>query len=309
METRSLQNDVLAVETHAGRVWSLLILPALIVPVVSLIIYPTAPARFAMVLTAVVAVGALGLVLSGFQYRFLRHGVEVSTLGIRLRTIPRQQIVSYSIESWGLPHGYGIRGIGSSRAYVWGNKVVHIKTTNGDVYLGHSDPQKIVRDLNQVTGFATGGEGIAMTSRAAELSNKESSNRGWHKALIGLMWLALVSTALNYRNAWDRLPARMAVHFDANWQPNGYTSKEGAVELGLGIMAVLLVLFTVAGLIASAQKPSAFWPMLVVFYVVLGFCCYGNYSIIKFSLNAQPAHSELVRPGRSSQLSVLGSQF
>jgi hypothetical protein len=99
------------------------------------------------------------------------------------------------------------------------------------------------------------------------------------------------------------------VHFDANWQPNGYTSKEGAVELGLGIMAVLLVLFTVAGLIASAQKPSAFWPMLVVFYVVLGFCWYGNYSIIKFSLNAQPAHSELVRPGRSSQLSVLGSQF
>jgi len=234
VETSSLQNDVLAVETHAGRVWSLLILPVLIVPVVSVFVYPTAPARFAMVLTALVATGALGLVLSGFQYRFLRHGVEVSTLGIPLRTIPRQQIVSYSIESWGLPRGYGIRGIGSSRAYVWGNKVVHIKTTNGDVYLGHSDPEKIVWDLNQVTGFVTNGEGSAMTSKTAEFSQKESSGRGWHKALIGLMWVALVSTALNYRNAWDQLPARVAVHFDANWEPNGYTSKQGAVELGLG---------------------------------------------------------------------------
>jgi len=95
VETSSLQNDVLAVETHAGRVWSLLILPVLIVPVVSVFVYPTAPARFAMVLTALVATGALGLVLSGFQYRFLRHGVEVSTLGIPLRTIPRRSEIRF----------------------------------------------------------------------------------------------------------------------------------------------------------------------------------------------------------------------
>jgi hypothetical protein len=307
METNSLQNDVLAVETHAGRAWSLLMLPMLIVPAVSVIFYPTSAARFALVIVAVVGIGALGLVLSGFQYRFLRHGVEISTLGIRLRTIPRQQIVSYSIESWGLPRGYGIRGIGRTRAYVWGNKVVHVKTTNGDVYLGHNDPEKIVRDLNQVTGFATSGEGIAMGSTTAEFSQKESTNRGWHKALIGMMWVALASTGLSYMDAWDQLPGRMAVHFDANWQPNGYTSREGALEMGLGIMAVLLVVFTVAGLIASAQKPSAFWPMLIVFYVVLGFVWYGNYSIIKFNLNAQPGHSELVDQRRSSQLSVLGS--
>ncbi len=307
MGTKTQQSDVLAIETHSGRVWSLLILPALIVPAASVAFHPTGPARLGLFVVAAIGTGALGLVLSGFQYRFLRHGVEIRTLGIRLRTIPRQQIVSYSIESWGLPRGYGIRGIGSSRAYVWGNKVVHIKTTNGDVYLGHSDPEGIVRDLDQVTGFATSGEGIAMARVTTDFSQKESSNRGWHKALIGLMWVALVTTALSYWNAWDQLPARMAVHFDANWEPNGYTSKEGAAELGLGIMAVLLVLFTVAGLIASAQKPSAFWPMLVVFYVVLGSCWYGNYSIIKFSLNAQPAHTELVGPGRSSQLSVLGS--
>ena len=108
-----------------------------------------------------------------------------------------------------------------------------------------------------------------------------------YKWFLLAMWLALPVSALNYWRAWDQLPARMAVHFDANWQPNGYTSREGALQLGLGIMVVMLVLFTVAGLIAGAVKPNAAWPMLAVFYVVLGFVFYGNYSIVKFNLSAQ----------------------
>jgi hypothetical protein len=157
MTTNALHGDVLAEETHSGRIWSLLILPALIVPAISVIFFPTSPARFGLFVVAAIGIGALALVLSGFQYRFLRHGVEIRTLGFRLRTIPKQTIVSYSIESWGLPRGYGIRGIGNTRAYVWGNKVVHIKTTNGEVYLGHSNPERIVRDLDCVTGFVTPG--------------------------------------------------------------------------------------------------------------------------------------------------------
>ena len=125
-----------------------------------------------------------------------------------------------------------------------------------------------------------------------------------YKPLLLLMWMALVTSALNYWRGWDQLPARMAVHFDANWQPNGYTSKEGAVELGLGIMAVILVLFTVAGLIANALKPAAASPMLVVFYVVLAVIWYGNHSIIKFNLNAQQVHSEFWGGADES-----GSQF
>lgn len=113
---------------------------------------------------------------------------------------------------------------------------------------------------------------------------------GLCKALIVLMWLLFVSTALNYWRAWDQLPARMAVHFDANWQPNGFTSREGALELGLGIMAFLLLLFTIGALIALAMKPQAFWPMLVFFYVVLGVCWYGNYSIVRFNLDSAAAH-------------------
>ena len=45
--------------------------------------------------------------------------------------------------------------------------------------------------------------------------------RDWYTLATWLMWLALPITALNYWRVWDRLPARMAVHFDANWQPNG----------------------------------------------------------------------------------------
>jgi hypothetical protein len=151
----TLQSDVMAVETHAGRIWSLLILPALIVPAVSVFFYSTGPARFALILVAVLGIPALALVWSGFQYRFLRHGLEIRTLGFVLRSIPRQAIISYSVESWGLPRGYGIRAMGSNRAYVWGNKVVHIKTTNGDVFIGHDDPNKIVRDLDEITGLAS----------------------------------------------------------------------------------------------------------------------------------------------------------
>lgn len=120
--------------------------------------------------------------------------------------------------------------------------------------------------------------------------------RNAYKPLVFLMWLVLPITAWSYWNAWDQLPARIAVHFDANWRPNGYTSREGAVMLGLGIMAVLLVIFTVAVLILHAMKPSVAWPALLIAYVVLGFCWYGNYSIVNFNLHAQPAHSELVGP-------------
>ena len=115
-------------------------------------------------------------------------------------------------------------------------------------------------------------------------------NRSSYTTAIWLMWLALPITALNYWRAWDQLPARMAVHFDANWQPNGYTSREGALMLGLGILAFLLVIFTVGAFILRAYRSSPAWPMLAVFYVVLGFSSYGNYSIVRFNLNLLAPH-------------------
>jgi len=148
----AFQSDVLAEETHSGRAWSLIILLALLGPMIGVALVPSTAGRWVLALVGVIAIGAFAMSWSGFQYRFLRHGVEIRMLGFRLRSIPKQSIVSYSIEPWAFIRGYGIRGIGNSRAYVWCNKVVHIKTSNGEIFLGHRDPQRIVRDLDMVTG-------------------------------------------------------------------------------------------------------------------------------------------------------------
>jgi hypothetical protein len=139
-------------------------------------------------------------------------------------------------------------------------------------------------------------------------------NRDWYKPAVWMMWSVLPITALTYWRVWDHLPVRMAVHFDANWQPNGYTSREGSLMLGLGIMAFILVLFTVAGLVVRALKPASSWPMLVVFYVALSLLWYINNSIVEWNLNPPPSHSELMgansaAAGDSSGTIFLGAKF
>jgi len=115
--------------------------------------------------------------------------------------------------------------------------------------------------------------------------------RDWYTLATWLMWLALPITALNYWRVGDRLPMRMAVHFDANWQPNGYTSREGALLLGLGIIAFLLVLFTVASYAVRTNKPSSAWPVMVMFYVALTALCVVNNWIAQRNVNEQPLPS------------------
>jgi len=39
----------------------------------------------------------------------------------------------------------------SATAYVWGKRGVRIKTSEGEVFLGHSQPEKLVRDLDLMT--------------------------------------------------------------------------------------------------------------------------------------------------------------
>jgi hypothetical protein len=157
MNPTSSQSDVLAVEKHNGRIWSLIVVLALIVPAISVAMVPTRAARFALAVVGVVGIFTFAMAWSGFEYRFLRHGLEIRMLGFRLRSIPRSAIVNYAVEPWAFIRGYGIRGIGRTRAYAWCNRVVHIKTTNADIFLGHNDPARIVRDLDQMMGLAASG--------------------------------------------------------------------------------------------------------------------------------------------------------
>jgi len=151
----AFQGDLLAEETHSGRGWGLVILLAVLGPALAVVLAFRAPALFALTILGLVGLVSVAMAWSGFQYRFLRYGVEIRMLGFRLRSIPKESIVSYSIASWPFLRGRGIRGVGNTRAYVWCNKVVHIRTSNGEVFLGHNDPERIVRDLDMVTGFVT----------------------------------------------------------------------------------------------------------------------------------------------------------
>jgi hypothetical protein len=151
-------DDLLAEETHSGRWWSVVILLATSgsAAAIGLMRPPSGHAPLiGLGLVGLLGIGAGAVAWSGFRYRFLRTGIEVRMMGFRLRFVPKETIVSYTIESWSLIRGYGIRGIGRTRAYVWCNKVVHIKTSTGDIFLGHNDPEGIVRDLDMVTGVAT----------------------------------------------------------------------------------------------------------------------------------------------------------
>jgi uncharacterized membrane protein len=84
-----------------------------------------------------------------------------------------------------------------------------------------------------------------------------------------LMWLALPATAFIYWRAWDRLPARIAVHFDASWRPNGWAARDDALHLSVGIVGFLLVVFTFASFSTQARKPGSAGPVLFLSYLVL----------------------------------------
>ncbi len=109
-----------------------------------------------LVMGAVIVVLLLSAVWAwrGFVYRFTTGSVEVRTLGFRLRHIPLSQIKTFRAETvnpltdFG---GWGIKGFGSDTAYIWGgHKALHIQTNHGDVYLGHNDPDRLVRDLDAI---------------------------------------------------------------------------------------------------------------------------------------------------------------
>ena len=138
-------------ETHGSRAWSLLFIALLVAQCVAIFAIPAAPFRFASILLGLLFALIAVHIWTGFQYIFTSAGLEVRTLGFRLQSIPREEIQTYSVEPWNLLRGYGIRGVGNSRAYVWCNRGVRIRTTNGQVFLGHEEPERIVHDLDSIT--------------------------------------------------------------------------------------------------------------------------------------------------------------
>ncbi len=141
---------LIAEEVHAGQGWGLLLLLPLVGFAWSMSTPALSAARVPLGLVSLILLAACVMACSGFHYLFTSSGVEVRTLGFRLRTIPAGQIKEYARDKWSIAGGYGIRGVGNRRAYVWGNQGVRIKTTDGEVFLGHNHPERIIHDLDAV---------------------------------------------------------------------------------------------------------------------------------------------------------------
>jgi hypothetical protein len=139
-----------AEEVHGSLLWASVfsVLTAVEVGVIAVI--PLGGLRSVMALPALLLLGAAVLAWGGFHYRFTGHGVEISTLGFRLRSIPLENIKAYAVAPWNPMGGYGIRGIGERRAYVWGNTGVRLMLSGGEVFLGHGEPERIMQDLNLI---------------------------------------------------------------------------------------------------------------------------------------------------------------
>jgi Protein of unknown function (DUF1648) len=138
-------------ETHASRSIAIALAVPMVPFIASAIIVPITGVKLALAVGALAMLGAAAMAWHGFHYSFSPAGVEVRTLGFRLRSIHADDIRSYVSDCWNALGGYGIRGIGNRRAYVWGNRGVRIRTSDGEVFLGHSEPEKIVRDLDEIT--------------------------------------------------------------------------------------------------------------------------------------------------------------
>jgi hypothetical protein len=146
-----ISENWIAEETHSSPLLAFVLLLPLLVELWVLSTTSLGAARWPLILICIFLVAVAAFAGSGFRYYFSPAGVEIRTLGYRLRSISASQITSYAIEPWNILRGYGIRGVGRTRAYVWSNKVVHIKTQQGEVFLGHNQPERIMRDLDMIT--------------------------------------------------------------------------------------------------------------------------------------------------------------
>lgn len=145
---------LIADEVHASRLWALVMALPIVLLAALAVSAPNLVVRLVLVVPIVLLLMAVIMAWSGFHYIFSNSGLEIRTLGFRLRTIPTAQIRDYAVDSWGPSGGYGIRGVGNKRAYVWGKKGVRIHLWDGEVFLGHRDPERLVHDLDAVMSFA-----------------------------------------------------------------------------------------------------------------------------------------------------------
>src|SRR5881394_1935183 len=129
-------------ERHGSLAWGLV----MFIPAIGMLVFsacvPIEAIRLTLIASGIILIGASAMAWSGFRYSFSSSGLDIFTLGFRVRSLRATDIRSYIPDRWNVIGGYGIRGLGNRRAYVWGNRGVRIKTSDGEVFLGHSEPER-----------------------------------------------------------------------------------------------------------------------------------------------------------------------
>jgi Protein of unknown function (DUF1648) len=120
---------------------------------------PPSPIWLRILLYAVTALmlWVISQAWGGFHYRVTSTGVDVRTGGIRICSIPKATIQDYriaQIDPLGDFGGWGIRMLPGKRAFIWhGHEAVRIRTPQRTVYLGHDQPERLVKDLDVMMKF------------------------------------------------------------------------------------------------------------------------------------------------------------
>lgn len=105
--------------------------------------------------TGVLLIGCAVWAYSGFVYRVTTAGLEIRMLGMPIRFIPAQDILSVQAQEcspladFG---GWGIRGTSDMRAYIWGgNRCVQIRTNDGErIYLGIDAAHQMAQQIESL---------------------------------------------------------------------------------------------------------------------------------------------------------------
>jgi uncharacterized membrane protein len=108
-----------------------------------------------------------------------------------------------------------------------------------------------------------------------------------YRTMTALLWLALPLTAFQFWTVWNQLPSRMASHFGAAGQPNGWMTRETLVIFSLVLLTFLLATFTFA--LARVRKPDALaWSLLAMFCIAVGVLVSVNSAVLKLNLYGHP---------------------
>jgi hypothetical protein len=104
--------------------------------------------------------------------------------------------------------------------------------------------------------------------------------------LTWLLWLVLPLMALRHWQVWGRLPASLAVHFNAANQPNGWMSKTADLRFDLGLLAFLLTIITLVLYFwhRHVAVTASSWVVLLFFYGFIGVICYVEEAVLEFNL-------------------------